>query len=132
MTEEELNERVASFFDRPLAAIWSGVDASARSEMLTHAEVYASLVSVIEEVTGLDPREVTSDKAFIEELGIDSLSATEIVVRLEDKHGIVSPIEGLLTLRTVGDAVLYLQSALHAESPPRSGPQAGPSAYPAW
>ncbi|MDT5336629.1 MAG: acyl carrier protein [Mycobacterium sp.] len=119
MTEEELNERVASFFDRPVAAIWSGVEAPPRSEMLTCAEVHAILVSVIEEVTGLDPREVTSEKAFIEELGVDSLSATEIAVRLEDKHGIVSPAEGLLTLRTVGDAVLYLQHALSVESPPR-------------
>lgn len=119
MTEEELNQRVAAFFDRPVAAIWSGLDASARPEMLTHAEVHASLVSVIEEVTGLDPREVTSEKAFIEELGIDSLSATEIVIRLEDKHGIVSPVDGLLTLRTVGDAVLYLQHALTVGAPPR-------------
>jgi acyl carrier protein len=110
---------VAAFFDRPMAAIWSGADASTRPEMLTHAEIHASLVSVIEEVTGLDPREVTSEKSFIEELGIDSLSATEIVVRLEDKHGIVSPVEGLLSLRTVGDAVLYLQHAMSAEAPPR-------------
>lgn len=119
MTEEELNRRVAAFFDRPIAAIWSGVEASTRREILTQAEVHASLVSVIEEVTGLDPREVTSDRAFIEELGIDSLSATEIVIRLEDKHGIVSPAEGLLSLRTVGDAVLYLQHALSVGSPPR-------------
>ncbi len=84
-----------------------------------HAEIHASLVYVIEEVTGLDPRELTSEKAFIEELGIDSLSATEIVIRLEDKQGIASPVEGLLTLRTVGDAVLYLQPALSVGSPPR-------------
>ena len=119
MTEDELNQRVAAFFDRPMAAIWSGVEASRRPEMLTHAEIHASLVSVIEEVAGLDPREVTSEKAFIEELGIDSLSATEIVIRLEDKHGIVSPVEGLLSLRTVGDAVLYLQHAVSVGSPRR-------------
>jgi acyl carrier protein len=119
MTEDELNQRVASFFDRPIAAIWTGGEASARTEIPTQAEVYASIVSVIEEVTGLDPREVTSDKAFIEELGIDSLSATEIVIRLEDKHGIVSPVEGLLSLRTVGDAVFYLQHAMSVGAPPR-------------
>jgi acyl carrier protein len=111
MTEDELNQRVASFFDRPIAAIWTGGEASARTEIPTQAEVYASI--------GLDPREVTSDKAFIEELGIDSLSATEIVIRLEDKHGIVSPVEGLLSLRTVGDAVFYLQHAMSVGAPPR-------------
>ena len=47
-------------------------------------EIVAAIAEIIEEVTGIEPSEVTLAKAFIDDLDIDSLSMVEIAVQLED------------------------------------------------
>jgi acyl carrier protein len=69
----------------------------------------AGIAEIIEEVTGIEPSEVTVDKSFIDDLDIDSLSMVEIAVQTEDKYGVKIPDEDLAGLRTVGDAVTYIQ-----------------------
>lgn len=78
-------------------------------------EIVAAIAEIIEEVTGIEPSEVTPDKAFIDDLDIDSLSMVEIAVQLEDKYGVKVPDEDLAGLKTVGDAVGYIQK-LEAEN----------------
>ncbi|KXO91166.1 meromycolate extension acyl carrier protein AcpM [Tsukamurella pseudospumae] len=78
-------------------------------------EIVAAIAEIIEEVTGIEPSEVTLDKAFIDDLDIDSLSMVEIAVQLEDKYGVKVPDEDLAGLKTVGDAVGYIQK-LEAEN----------------
>jgi acyl carrier protein len=75
----------------------------------TQEEIIAGLAEIIEEVTGIEPSEVTIDKSFVDELDIDSLSMVEIAVQTEDKYGVKIPDEDLASLRTVGDAVAYIQ-----------------------
>jgi acyl carrier protein len=120
LTEAELNDTVASFFSRPAEAIW-GADhplAQGSRVALTAEEVHVSLAAVIAEVTGIDPFEVTVEKTLIDELGIDSLSAIEIAMRMEELHCIRVRDDGLVALRTVGDAVHYLQHAMTGDQPP--------------
>ncbi|NLG55827.1 MAG: acyl carrier protein [Rhodococcus sp.] len=81
---------------------------------LTQDEIVAELGAIIEEVTGIEPSEVTVEKSFIDDLDIDSLSMVEIAVQTEDKYGVKIPDEDLASLRTVGDAVSYIQK-LEAE-----------------
>ena len=57
---------------------------------------------------------MTIEKAFVDDLDIDSLSMVEIAVQMEDKYGVKIPDEDLASLRTVGDAVAYTQK-LEAE-----------------
>ena len=78
-------------------------------------EIVAAIAEIIEEVTGIEPSEVTLEKAFIDDLDIDSLSMVEIAVQLEDKYGVKVPDEDLAGLKTVGDAVAYIQK-LEAEN----------------
>ncbi len=52
---------------------------------------------------------MTVDKSFVDDLDIDSLSMVEIAVQTEDKYGVKIPDEDLAGLRTVGDAVNYIQ-----------------------
>jgi acyl carrier protein len=78
-------------------------------------EIIAGLAEIIEEVTGIEPSEVTVDKSFVDDLDIDSLSMVEIAVQTEDKYGVKIPDEDLAGLRTVGDAVSYIQK-LEAEN----------------
>ncbi len=83
--------------------------------MATNKEdIIQSLAEIIEEVTGIDPAEITEDKSFVDDLDIDSLSMVEIAVQTEDKYGIKVPDEDLTSLRTVGDIVAYVQK-LEAE-----------------
>ena len=49
-----------------------------------------------------------AEKAFIDDLDIDSLSMVEVVMAAEDKFGVKIPDEEVKNLRTVGDAVAYI------------------------
>ena len=77
-------------------------------------EIISGLAEIIEEVTGIEPSEVTPEKSFVDDLDIDSLSMVEIAVQTEDKYGVKVPDEDLAGLRTVGDIVAYIQK-LEAE-----------------
>ena len=82
----------------------------------TQAEIISGLAEIIEEVTGIEPSEVTPEKSFVDDLDIDSLSMVEIAVQTEDKYGVKIPDEDLAGLRTVGDVVSYIQK-LEEENP---------------
>ncbi len=82
----------------------------------TQEEIIAGLAEIIEEVTGIEPSEVTPEKSFVDDLDIDSLSMVEIAVQTEDKYGVKIPDEDLAGLRTVGDVVSYIQK-LEEENP---------------
>ncbi|ADG99171.1 phosphopantetheine-binding protein [Segniliparus rotundus DSM 44985] len=75
----------------------------------SEAEIIAGIADIIEEVTGIEPSEITPEKSFIDDLDIDSLSMVEIAVQTEDKYGVTIPDEDLTSLRTVGDVVAYIQ-----------------------
>ncbi|MBL1075677.1 acyl carrier protein [Nocardia sp. 2] len=75
----------------------------------TQDEIVAGIAEIVEEVTGIDAAEVLIDKNFVDDLEIDSLSLVEIAVQLEDKYGVTVPDEDMASLRTVGDAVAYVQ-----------------------
>ena len=75
----------------------------------TEAEIIAGLAEIVEEDTGIEPSEVTPEKSFVDDLDIDSLSMVEIAVQTEDRYGVEIPDEDLAKLRTVQDAVDYIQ-----------------------
>jgi acyl carrier protein len=97
---------------RPVDTTQSNQEGS--HDVATQEEIIAGLAEIIEEVTGIEPSEVTIDKSFVDDLDIDSLSMVEIAVQTEDKYGVKIPDEDLAGLRTVGDAVTYIQK-LEAE-----------------
>ena len=76
--------------------------------MATNEEILPDLASIVEEVAGVDAAEVTSEKSFVDDLDIDSLSMVEIAVQAEDKFGVKIPDDELANLKTVGDAVDYI------------------------
>ncbi|MET8653916.1 meromycolate extension acyl carrier protein AcpM [Nocardia aurea] len=82
----------------------------------TQEEIVAGIAEIVEEVTGIDAAEVVTEKSFIDDLEIDSLSLVEIAVQLEDRYEVKIPDEDLSSLRTVGDAVSYVQK-MEAERP---------------
>ena len=77
----------------------------------TPAEILTGLAEILEEVAGTAPDKVTPEATFEDDLDVDSLSMVEVVVACEEKFGVRIPDEALESMRTVGDAVDYIQKA---------------------
>lgn len=75
---------------------------------MTNEEILKGLAEIVEEVAGVSASDVTLEKAFVDDLDIDSLSMVEIAVQAEDKFGVKIPDDELANLKTVGDAVDYV------------------------
>jgi acyl carrier protein len=63
---------------------------------------------IIEKELGVEREKLTSDASFIEDLGADSLDIVELVMEFEKEFNIDIPDEDAERLRTVGDAMQYL------------------------
>ena len=57
----------------------------------------------------VEPKQLTPEAKFIEDLGADSLDIVELVMALEEEFGIDIPDEDADKLKTVGDAMNYLK-----------------------
>lgn len=73
-------------------------------------DVNPLFAAIVAEVGGLDVAEVLAEKAFIEDLDIDSLSLVEISAQVEDELHVTVPQETLFTLRTVGEFSDYVSA----------------------
>lgn len=71
-------------------------------------EILTGLATIVNEVAGVPVADIQLDKAFVDDLDIDSLSMVEVVMAAEDKWGVKIPDSEVKNLRTVGDAVAYI------------------------
>ncbi len=74
-------------------------------------EILEGLAEIVNEETGLDTGDVEMDKSFTEDLDIDSLSMMTIVVNAEEKFGVRIPDDEVKNLKTVRDAVTFINNA---------------------
>ncbi len=74
-------------------------------------EIRAALADIVNEVAGVDVDDVQLDKSFVDDLDVDSLSMVEVVVEAEEKFGVTIPDDQVKNLKTVGDAVAYIERA---------------------
>ena len=79
--------------------------------MATSNEILADLATIVEEVAGVSADDVQADKSFVDDLDVDSLSMVEIALAAEERFGVKIPDDELANLRTVGDAVGYIEKA---------------------
>ena len=79
--------------------------------MSTTLDIRAELAEIVNEVAGVDADDVQLEKSFVDDLDIDSLSMVEIVVAAEEKFGVRIPDEEVKNLKTVGDAVSFIERA---------------------
>jgi acyl carrier protein len=69
---------------------------------------------IIEKELGVEREKLTADASFIEDLGADSLDIVELVMEFEKEFNIDIPDEDAEKLRTVGDALAYLNQKVPA------------------
>ena len=79
--------------------------------MATTEEIRAELADIVNEVTGIPAEDVQLDKSFTDDLDVDSLSMVEVVVAAEEKFSVRIPDDEVKNLKTVGDAVTYIERA---------------------
>ncbi|HEU0013596.1 MAG TPA: acyl carrier protein [Longimicrobium sp.] len=78
------------------------------------ADIEAKVKEIIINELGVDAEKVTSEASFVEDLGADSLDTVELVMTFEEEFGMEIPDEEAEKLRTVGDAISYIQNASSA------------------
>ncbi|HEX2864903.1 MAG TPA: acyl carrier protein [Deinococcales bacterium] len=74
------------------------------------ADIFEQVKGVIVEKLGTEPDKVTMDASFVDDLGADSLETVELIMGLEDKFGITIQDEDAEKIRTVKDAVDFIQA----------------------
>ena len=74
----------------------------------------AKVKDIIEKELGVEREKLTNDANFIEDLGADSLDIVELVMEFEKEFNIDIPDEDAEKMRTVGDAIAYLDSKVPA------------------
>jgi acyl carrier protein len=78
---------------------------------MSQQEILAELAQIVNEIAGVPVGDVTPEKTFLDDLDVDSLSMVEIATAAEDKFGIRIPDDDLKDLKSVGDAVGYIEKA---------------------
>jgi acyl carrier protein len=65
--------------------------------------------AIIVEQLGADEEDVKIESSFVDDLGADSLDIVELVMALEEEFELEIPDEDAEKIRTVGEAVKYIQ-----------------------
>ncbi|HLN47528.1 MAG TPA: acyl carrier protein [Magnetospirillaceae bacterium] len=71
--------------------------------------VFEKVKKTIVEQLGVEESEVTMDASITDDLGADSLDQVELVMALETEFNLDIPDEEAEKIKTVGDAVKYIE-----------------------
>lgn len=69
---------------------------------------YDRLKPIVAEQLGVNESEVTPQASFVDDLNADSLDLVELIMSLEEEFGMEIPDEDAERIRTVQDAVEYV------------------------
>ncbi|MEJ2238460.1 MAG: acyl carrier protein [Gemmatimonadales bacterium] len=72
------------------------------------SDLHEKVRDIIVEELGVERDKVTDDASFMEDLGADSLDTVELVMAFEKEFDVDIPDEDAEKIRTVGDAMKYL------------------------
>ncbi len=73
-------------------------------------DVADKVKEIVSQQLDVDKGKVSEESAFIDDLGADSLAIVELVLAFEEQFEIDIPDEDTEKIRTVGDAVKYIES----------------------
>ncbi len=77
---------------------------------MTENNIQAKVTEIVIRQLGLKETEIAADKAFVADLGADSLDIVEMVMTMEEEFGFEIPEEDADKIRTMGDAVSYIKA----------------------
>ena len=74
--------------------------------------IITKIKSIIADKNGIDESEITAESNFTNDLGMDSLDLVELVLELEREFNIEISDNDAENIRTVGEAVAYIDKQL--------------------
>ena len=72
-------------------------------------DIAEKVKDIIVKQLAVNPEEVTNEASFEDDLGADSLDTVTFVMELEKDFGIEIPDEDSKDIRTVGEAIKYIE-----------------------
>jgi acyl carrier protein len=87
------------------------------NQQWTADEIRKEVKKLVAEITEREPEEVSDAASFIEDLGIDSLMAIEMLVAVDKKYKIEISEEEFGKIKNVNDAVELVQRHLAQTAP---------------
>ncbi len=75
-------------------------------------EIFEKVKKAVVEQLDVREEEITAESTFVQDLGADSLEVVEIVMALEEAFNIEIPDDEVDQIKTVGDAVNFIESKL--------------------
>ncbi|MBM4434771.1 MAG: acyl carrier protein [Chloroflexi bacterium] len=70
---------------------------------------YERLKKIVVEQLGVDEAEVKPEASFVDDLNADSLDLVELIMSLEEEFGMEISDEEAEKIKTVGDAMEYIE-----------------------
>jgi len=74
------------------------------------SDIEAKVKKIIEEKLSVNADQITNDARFAEDLKADSLDTVELVMALEDEFGLDIPDEEAEKIKTVQNAIDYINT----------------------
>ena len=74
------------------------------------SEISDRVKNIVVDKLGVEPEKVTESAGFITDLGADSLDTVELIMDFEKEFGITIPDEEAEKIKTVGDAVAFVEA----------------------
>jgi acyl carrier protein len=71
--------------------------------------VEETVIKIVSEQLTVPREEISREKSFVDDLKADSLDVVELVMSLEDSFKIEIPDEDYEKIKTVGDAIRYIE-----------------------
>ena len=79
-------------------------------------EIEEKVVQIVSDQMSVDKSEINRETSFVNDLNADSLDTVELVMELEDEFDLTIPDEEAEKLKTVGEAINYIQKNLGDKS----------------
>ena len=79
---------------------------------MNQAEIMKRIAAIVVEHLGVEEAQVVPEAHFINDLGADSLGTVELIMSLEEAFDMDIPDEQAEQIRTVGDALVYIEKHL--------------------
>ncbi|MEQ9115356.1 MAG: acyl carrier protein [Rickettsiales bacterium] len=73
------------------------------------SDIQERVIEVVSKNLDVDKSKITKDANFVEDLGADSLDQVELVMAFEEEFGVEIPDEAAEKIRTIADAVKFIE-----------------------
>lgn len=74
------------------------------------SEIFEKVKVIIIDKLGVDESEINDDAKFTSDLGADSLDTVELIMEFEKEFGIDIPDDQAEKIKTVGEAITYIEN----------------------